>query len=102
MLAYVRRSKEGSNVMCAALRTFVIGAIVLNVGGLGPLSSAAHAHAAPAVCVPRALYRPARATFAAPPGRGPPRSPTSRAPTGPPTPAGQITPAPGFRPRAPG
>ena len=63
MLAYVRRSKEGSNVMCAALRTFVIGAIVLNVGGLGPLSSAAHAHAAPAVGVQRALYRHAGVTF---------------------------------------
>jgi len=91
MLAYVRRSKEGSNVMCAALRTFVIGAIVLNVGGLGPLSSAAHAHAAPAVGVQRALYRHAGVTSDATSGHARTRSLISRALTAPTCQAAQLT-----------
>src|SRR2546423_9902352 len=96
MLAYVRRSKEGSNVMCAALRTFVIGAIVLNVGGLGPLSSAAHAHAAPAVGVQRAPYRHAGVTFHATSGHARTRSLISRALTAPTCQAAQLTIAQGF------
>jgi hypothetical protein len=70
--------------MRAALRTFVIGAIVFIVGGLGPLSSAAHAHAAPAVGVRRALYRYAGVTSDATSGQARARSlvfRTSTAPT---------------------
>ena len=77
--------------MCAALRTFVIGAIVLNVGGLGPLSSAAHAHAAPAVGVQRALYRHAGVTFDATSGHARTRSLISRALTAPTCQAAQLT-----------
>ena len=56
--------------MRAALRTFVIGAIVVNVVGLGSLSSAAHAHAAPAVGGQLALYRPAGVTSGTPDALG--------------------------------
>ena len=77
--------------MCAALRTFVIGAIVLNVGGLGPLSSAAHAHAAPAVGVQRALYRHAGVTSDATAGHARTRSLISRALTAPTCQAAQLT-----------
>src|SRR5919109_1018928 len=76
--------------MCAALRTFVIGAIVLNVGGLGPLNSAAHVHAAPAVGVQRALYRQAGVTSDATSGQVRTRSLLSRAPTAPTCQAAQL------------
>jgi Protein of unknown function (DUF4232) len=76
--------------MRAALRTFVIGAIVLNVGGLGPLNSAAHAHAAPAVGVQRALYRHAGVTSDATSGQARTRSLQSRAPTAPTCQAAQL------------
>src|ERR687886_1474728 len=69
--------------MCPALRTFVIGAIVLNVGGLGPLNSAAHVHAAPAVGVQRALYRQAGVRSDATSGQARARSLISRALTAP-------------------
>ena len=65
--------------MHAVLRTFVIGAIVLNVGGLGPLSSAAHAHAARALGVRRALYRYAGVTSDATSGQARARSLVFRA-----------------------
>jgi Protein of unknown function (DUF4232) len=76
--------------MRAALRTFVIGAIVLNVGGLGPLSSAALAHAAPAVSVPRALYRHADVTSDTTSGQTRTRSLISRAPMAPTCQAAQL------------
>src|SRR2546429_155566 len=53
--------------MRAALRTFVIGAIVVQVGALGPLSSAAHASAAPAVGAPPAPGPQAGRRFDTPP-----------------------------------
>src|SRR5919202_789592 len=77
--------------MRAALRTFVIGAIVLNVGGLGPLSSAAHAHAAPAVGVQRAPYRHAGVTSDVGSGQDRTRSLLSRAPTAPTCQAAQLS-----------
>src|SRR5919204_2010204 len=76
--------------MCPALRTFVIGAIVLNVGGLGPLNSAAHVHAAPAVGVQRALYRQAGVRSDATSGQARARSVVSRAPTAPTCQAAQL------------
>ena len=83
--------------MCPALRTFVIGAIVLNVGGLGPLSSAAHAHAAPAVGVQRApLYRHARVTSDATARQAGTRSLISRARTAPTCQAAQLAIAQNF------
>ncbi|HKO23482.1 MAG TPA: DUF4232 domain-containing protein, partial [Chloroflexota bacterium] len=69
--------------MRAALKTFVIGAIVFNVGGLGPLSAAAHAHAAPAVGVRRALSRYAGVTSDATSGQARARSLVFRASTAP-------------------
>jgi hypothetical protein len=77
--------------MCTALKTFVIGAIVLNVGGLGPLSSAAHAHAAPAVGVQRALYRHAGVTADATAGPAGTRALISRARTAPTCQVAQLT-----------
>ena len=76
--------------MCAALRAFVIGVIVFNVGGLGPLSSAAHARAAPAVGVQRALYRQAGIISDATSGQARTRSLISRAPRAPTCQAAQL------------
>jgi Protein of unknown function (DUF4232) len=76
--------------MCAALRTFVIGAILVNVGGLGPLSSAAHAHAAPAVGVQLARSRHAGVTSETASGQTGTRSLVSRAPTAPTCQAAQL------------
>ena len=82
--------------MRAALRTFVIGAIVVNVGGLGPLRFAAHAQAAPAVGVPLALYRQAGSTSDTTSGRTRTRSLLSRAPAAPTCQATQLSIAPDF------
>ena len=76
--------------MRAALRALVIGAIVCNVGGLGPLSSAAHAHAARALGVWRALYWYAGVTSDATSGQARTHSLISRAPTAPPCQAAQL------------
>ena len=69
--------------MRAALRTFVIGAIVVQVGALGPRSSAAHASAAPAVGVPRAQDRQAGSRSDTPSGQTRTRALLSRAPAAP-------------------
>ena len=76
--------------MRAALRTLVLGALVVNVGGLGPLSSAAHAHAAPAVGVQLALYRHGGVTSDATSGQARTRSLISRAPRAPTCQAAQL------------
>jgi Protein of unknown function (DUF4232) len=76
--------------MRAGLKTFVIGAIMFNVGGLGPLSSAAHAHAAPAVGVRRALSRYAGVTSDATSGQARARSLVFRASTAPTCQAAQL------------
>jgi hypothetical protein len=76
--------------MCTALRTFVMAAIMLNVGGLGPLSSTAHAHAAPGGGVQLALYRHAGVTSGATSGQSRTRSLISRAPTAPTCQAAQL------------
>ena len=69
--------------MRAALRTFVIGAILVNVGGLVSLSSTAHALTGLAVGGQRALTRPAGSTSDTASGRTRPRSRISRAPAAP-------------------
>jgi Protein of unknown function (DUF4232) len=76
--------------MCAALRTFVIGAILVNVGGLGPLSWAVHAHAAPVVGVQLALSRHAGVTSNTASRQTRTRSLLSRAPTAPTCQAAQL------------
>jgi hypothetical protein len=88
--------------MCTALRTFVIAAIVLNVGGLSPLSSAAHSHAAPAVGVQRALYRHAGVTSDATSGQAHTRSLVARAQAAPTCQAAQLAIAQDFNSGATG
>jgi hypothetical protein len=69
--------------MRTALRTFVIGAILVTVASLGPLSSAAHAQATPAVGVPLALSWYAGSTSDTTARQTNTRSLTSRAPAAP-------------------
>ena len=76
--------------MCAALRTFVIGAIVFNVGGFGPLISAAHAHAAPTGGVQLALSQHAGVTSDTASGQTRMRAQVARAPTPPTCQAAQL------------
>ena len=84
--------------MHATLRTLATGAIVMTAGGLSPLTAGAHAFAAPAGGVPRALGQPAGRTAAMTAGPARPRSLLVRASAAaaPPCQAAQLAIAPDF------
>jgi hypothetical protein len=77
--------------MRAALKTFVIGATLVSVGGLGPLSSAAHA-----VGAPRALHQQAGNTSNTTAGQVRTHALIARAPAAPTCQASQLAAAQGL------